>query len=127
MPSSTYVSDQVKGGGAKQPRLTPCCVQHRFDDFASVLQHCKKLVSLTLRGFEWSSCDCCISGIEDFIELEEEDWFPQGRNLIAVVYLVRHRTEILDLRIQSDDQRCEIRWTRASAAEDFAVERWTLF
>lgn len=85
------------------------------------------LVSLTLCGFDWSSCDCCSVDIGDLIELDEADWFPRGRNLIAIVYLVRHRTEIRNLRIQSDNGRYEIRWTRANATEDFAVERWTLF
>lgn len=65
--------------------------------------------------------------VDIFIGLDEKDWLPEGRNLIAVVYLVRHQTEILDLRIQSDDGCHELRWTRTDGADDFALGRWTLF
>lgn len=66
-------------------------------------------------------------GVEEFFELDEKKWARRGRNLIAVVYLVRHQTEILDLRIQSDDGCHELRWTRTDGADDFAFGRWTLF
>lgn len=102
-------------------------MQHRLEDFATVLQRCDELVSLTLRGVDFSTCECCYVGVKDFIELDEEEWSPRGRNLLAIVYLARYQTKIRHLRIQSDDGRHELRWTRTSAAEDFAVERWTLF
>ncbi|TKA55803.1 hypothetical protein B0A53_02941 [Rhodotorula sp. CCFEE 5036] len=102
-------------------------LSHRFEDFASVLGHCDNLLSLTLRAFDYSSCECCYMDVDIFIGLDEKDWLPEGRNLIAVVYLVRHQTEILDLRIQSDDGCHELRWTRTDGADDFALGRWTLF
>jgi hypothetical protein len=65
--------------------------------------------------------------LDDFIECDEEEWAPEGRNLIATVHLVRHQTQIRDLRIQGSSKRRELRWTRANAAEDFTLERYTLF
>jgi hypothetical protein len=92
-----------------------------------LLRHFDNLVSLTIGDMDFSSCGCCQFDLDRFIEYDEEEWAPEARNLIATVHLVQHQTQIRDLRIQSSSKRRELRWTRANAAEDFALERWTLF
>ncbi|GAA5960402.1 hypothetical protein JCM8115_001169 [Rhodotorula mucilaginosa] len=120
-PALTHLSLSVS-----QEDLVP----HRLENLEYVLQRCGKLISLTIAGMDFTACacDCCeMFDPDDFIECDEEEWTCKGRNLIATVHLVRHQTQIRDLRIQGSDRRRELRWTRANTADDFALERWTLF
>jgi hypothetical protein len=117
-------------GAGWEESLTRIGLQHRLENLEYVLQRCGKLISLTIAGMDFTACacDCCeMFDLDDFIECDEEEWAPEGRNLIATVHLVRHQTQIRDLRIQGSSKRRELRWTRANAAEDFTLERYTLF
>ncbi|GAA5985924.1 hypothetical protein JCM10908_006333 [Rhodotorula pacifica] len=129
VPSLTFVSKETDLDIACEqewPTLKHLSLHHYFQNFGEMLIESEQLTSLSLRGFNFAVCGCCYEGADHFIELDEDQWSFSGQLLLPLIHLVRHRTSICNLRLQIDDGRRELRWTRMSASDELVLERWTL-